>query len=171
MCGAGWRYPPLSTSPLTGVTARGVQESRWGLTCEFRWNPRLPFQSGVAEFSDSGVTVRCPCTAWSDVWALHCAADLRTWVTGDAGSWHRHPSTKDAVGCGVASTLTSESCARVQTSLRSCSTAGQTFKQRWNIKEHADSPNYAGCVHLHTLTHTHREVNRTRQEGKLKRPN
>lgn len=171
MCGAGWRYPPLSTSPLTWVTARGVQESQWGLTCEFWWNPRLPFESGVAEFSDSGVTLRCPCTAWSEVWALHCA-DL---------SYMNHR------GCWLLTrTPFHRGCRRMRCSLNpnlwvmcTCANVPQKLQHsRTNIQAEVKYKRTCRLPKLrwvrsltHTYTHTHSEVNRARQEGKLKRPN
>lgn len=117
-----------------------------------------------------------PRTASSEVWDLHRAADPSYMDRGGRWLLTLTPFHEGCpVGCGLASILTSESCARVQTVLRSCSTAAQTFKQR-NVQERADSPHHPGCGHLHTPctrthTHTRREVNRVGQEGKLKRPN
>lgn len=96
-------------------------------------------------------------------------------VMGYAGFWYQHlPWRTPGWRCALASLKTFESCTPVQMLLTSCSTAWQIFKQKWNLRAHADSQNYTGWVKIrtlslsHTHTHTH-EVNRARPRSKLKR--
>lgn len=88
----------------------------------------------------------------SSVW---CWLELH--VSGNMpASNHQHLSMRDLLArMQLASLLTIESHAPVQMSPRNCSWVGQTFKQEWNLKAQADSPNCHGWVKTQTQTHTH----------------
>lgn len=100
----------------------------------------------------------------SSVW---CWLELH--VSGNMlASNHQCLSMRDLLArMQLASLLTIEAHAPVQMSPRNCSWVGQTFRQEWNLKAQADSPNCHGWVKTqkHTHTRTYQEVSRARRES------